>query len=71
MGSLLTMGVHSYGLCTPVQTMGVHTTMGVHNYSKCLMENSDLIARTSCGENNGENTITSIERFTQVYKHNQ
>ena len=29
---------------------------------KCLMENSDLIARTSCGENSDENTITSIYR---------
>ena len=35
------------------------------------MENSDLIARTSYGKNNGENTITSIEQFTQVYKHNK
>ena len=35
------------------------------------MENSYLIARTSYGKNNGENTITSLERFTQVYKHNK
>ena len=35
--------------------------------AKCLMENSDLITRTSYGKNNGENTITSIEWFTQVY----
>ena len=39
--------------------------------AKCLMENSDLITRTSYGKNNGENTITSIERVTQVYKHNK
>ena len=35
------------------------------------MENSDLITRTSYGKNNGENTITSIEWVTQVYKHNK
>ena len=31
------------------------------------MENSHLLTRTSYSRNNGENTITSIKRFTQVY----
>ena len=36
--------------------------LGVHvSTAKCLMENSDLIAWTSYGKHNGENTITSIE----------
>ena len=47
-------------------------TLGVHvSTARCLMENSDLIARTSYGKNNGENTIASIERFTHVYKYNK
>ena len=46
--------------------------LGVHvSIAKCLMGNSDSIARTSYGKYNGENTITSIERFTQVYKENE